>query len=75
MKVRIALETGQDISEFVEILDSLPPTVKVYVTDNNNFRISARSMLFLAVARIEWDQLWCECDTDIYSKIERFVVV
>ena len=55
MKVRIALETGQDISDFVEILDSLPPTVKVYVTDNNNFRISARSMLFLAVARIEWD--------------------
>ena len=49
MKVRIALETGQDISDFVEILDSLPPTVKVYVTDNNNFRISARSMLFLAV--------------------------
>ena len=32
-------------------------------------------MLFLAVARSEWDQLWCECDTDIYSKIERFVVV
>lgn len=75
MKVRIALETGQDISDFVNVVESLPSSIKVYVTDSNNFRVSARSMLFLAVARIEWSELWCECDTDIYGKIEKFVVV
>lgn len=73
MKVKIDLETGKDISDFVAAIDSLPQDTKVYVTDNNNFRISARSMLFLSVAKIEWTELWCECEKDIYSKIERFV--
>ena len=73
MKVKIDLETGKDISDFVAAIDSLPQDIKVYVTDNNNFRISARSMLFLSVAKIEWTELWCECEKDIYSKIERFV--
>lgn len=73
MKVKIDLETGKDISDFVAAIDSLPQDTKVYVTDNNNFRISARSMLFLSVAKIEWTELWCECEKDIYSKIEKFV--
>jgi hypothetical protein len=38
-----------------------------------NFRVSAKSLLG-ALCSMEWNELWCECEKDIYSKIERFVV-
>ena len=71
MKVRVALETMSDILNFVAITSMIG--VPVYLT-HNDFRVCAKSLLG-ARYTMEWDEVWCECDRDIYSKIEHFVII
>lgn len=70
MKVRIELDTLSDVREFVTIATSIPAPVHLV---SDNFRVSAKSLLG-AMYTMEWTEVWCECDEDIYSKIEKFVV-
>ena len=71
MKVRIRLDTATDIANFV--LATSRVKEDVYVTDGNRLCINGKSFLGLAHAA-EFTHLWCECDKDIYSVIEPFVV-
>ena len=70
MKVKIALETMSDVTNFVAITQMVD--VPVHLT-HNNFRGSAKSLLG-AVYTMEWDEVWCECEKDIYHSIEKFVI-
>ena len=70
MKVRIELDTLSDVREFVTIATSIPAPVHLV---SDNFRVSAKSLLG-AMYTMEWAEVWCECDEDIYSKIEKFVI-
>ena len=70
MKVRIALETMSDITQFVAIVSKI--NVPVHLT-NKDFRVNAKSLLG-AVYTMEWDKVWCECEEDIYHSIEKFVI-
>lgn len=71
MKVKIRLDTASDIANFVLISSKIRE--HVYVTDGDRLCIDGKSFLGLAHAA-EFSELWCECDRDIYSLIEQFVV-
>ena len=70
MRVRVALETMSDATEMVRIATQIKEPVFLAGSD---FRVSAKSLLG-ALCSMEWDELWCECDKDIYSKISKFVI-
>ena len=70
MQVKVELDTMTDITEFVNIVSTVPAPVHLVSDD---FRVSGKSLLG-AIYTMEWSEVWCECDVDIYSKIEKFVV-
>jgi hypothetical protein len=75
MRAKIQLDTITDIGNFVvAVTQATGRNDKVYVTDGSRCCINAKSFLGLVAAR-EFDELWCESEKDIYSAIERFVVV
>jgi hypothetical protein len=70
MKVKVALETMSDVSEFVAIATKVPEPVYLI---GEGFKVSAKSLLG-ALYTMEWQEVWCECEVDIYSKISKFVI-
>lgn len=70
MKVKLALETMSDISEFVSIANKIKAPISL---TGGDFKVSAKSLLGV-IYTMEWQEVWCECSEDIYSKIEKFVV-
>jgi hypothetical protein len=70
MKVKVALETMSDVSEFVAIASKVKEPV---VLVGEDFKVSAKSLLG-ALYTMEWQEVWCECEVDIYSKIAKFVI-
>ena len=73
MRVRIELETMTDINEFCAAV--APVTADIYLADNSHkFKVNAKSVLGLMLAKMEWsDGIYCECDEDIYTIIEKWV--
>lgn len=69
MKVKVNLETMSDVTKFVSITSMIDVPVHLV---NGDFRVSAKSLLG-AIYTMEWDEVWCECEKDIYTKIEQFV--
>ena len=70
MRVKIELETMSDVSEFVTIVTKIAEPVHLV---SEHFRVNAKSLLG-ALYTMEWDDVWCECERDIYTKIEKFVI-
>jgi hypothetical protein len=70
MRVKIRLDKVTDIANFVLAVSDVKS--EVYVT-SGRICISGKSFLGLAHAQ-EFDNLWCECDEDIYSRIADFVI-
>ena len=70
MKARIRLDTLQDIRKFVDITSKLDG--KIVITDNNGLCVNGRSMLGCMYS-LEFDELWCESDKDIYASIRQFL--
>ena len=70
MKVRVQLDTLSDIAAFVLAVSTVKP--KVYLTSDDGLRVDGKSFLGVAHAH-EFNNLWCECEEDIYSKISSFV--
>ena len=74
MKYRINLDTATDIANFVLAVNKLPVTTRVFIKNaDGSLSIDGKSFLGLAHAK-EFDELYCVCDTDIYSVIKDFVV-
>jgi len=71
MKVRVRLDTTTDIANFVYIVNTVKS--RVFLTDDSGLRVDGKSFLGVCHAR-EFARLWCECDEDIYTLIEPFVV-
>lgn len=72
MRERIRLDTMSEINNFVA--DMTKYGGKVSLTDKErNFVVSAKSMLG-AVYSMEWDEIWVECDEDIYHLIRKYMV-
>lgn len=70
MKVRVQLDTLSDIAAFVLAVSTVKP--KVYLTSDDGLRVDGKSFLGVAHAH-EFNNLWCECEEDIYYKISSFV--
>lgn len=70
-KYKINLVTMSDINAFIGITSK--ETGNIRLTNDDGFCVNGKSLLG-AVATVEWDELYCVSDTDIYSKIERFCV-
>ena len=71
MRVKINLDTMTDINDFVKAVTKYGGNV--YLTDKDrNFIVSAKSMLG-AIYSMEWGEVWCESDDDIYHILSRFI--
>lgn len=81
MRVKVNLDTMDQINRFVKICSTIPDEVQLtseYIDDSTKkicycYRVSAKSLLG-AVASMEWSEVYVCCDTDIYSKIKEFIV-
>lgn len=71
MRVRVNIDTVTDIANFVLIANQVK--TNVYLTNNNGLKVDGKSFLGVAHAH-EFDELWCECDEDIYTKIQNFII-
>lgn len=73
MRVRVELETLTDIKDFCAVISKVPNDVYL-ADDSQKFKISAKSILGLMLAKIEWsDGIYCECEEDIYNLVEKWV--
>lgn len=70
IKVKIRLDTFSDATHFVEIASNLKG--KIVITDGAGLCVSAKSILG-ALHAMEFENLWCESETDIYNEIKEFV--
>ena len=68
-KTKIRLDTMTDVNKFVTIVSAIPS--KVYLQDGKDFCISAKSILG-GLAAIEWNEIYCISEEDIYNKISTF---
>ena len=71
MKVKIRLDTMDEIRNFVTITTKIP--YDIHLEDGTGYRVSAKSILG-AMATLEWNNLYCLCEHDIYTKIDSFIV-
>ncbi|MBE6583330.1 MAG: hypothetical protein E7648_08735 [Ruminococcaceae bacterium] len=70
MRIKIRLDTMSEINAFVSVMTKTG--ANVFLTDKDrNFIVSAKSMLG-AVYSMEWDEVWCESDEDIYHVVSKF---
>ena len=72
MRVKIRLDTGRDARRFVAI--ATPLKGSIHITDGSGLKVSAKSLLG-ALYAMEFDELWCESENDIYRHIEEFIVI
>jgi len=72
MRNRITLDTARDVKEFVEITSKIP--YKVYLVYGKGFRVNAKSILGV-IASMTFNELWVECEANIYTHIQKFIKV
>lgn len=71
MRYKIRLDTMADINRFVGVATKYPG--KIMLTDGDNFTVSGKSLLG-AMYTFEWEQIYCESETEIYHLISDFIV-
>jgi hypothetical protein len=62
----------RDAQDFVSITSRQEGNI--FITDNCGLRVNAKSVLG-ALYSLEFDELWCESENDIYRSIQDFVVI
>ena len=68
-KTKIRLDTMTDVNKFVTLVSTI--NSKVYLQDGKDFCINAKSILG-GLAAIEWTDIYCLSEEDIYNKISMF---
>lgn len=71
-KYKIVLDTVSDVNKFVSIANEFLNST-ITVTDNNGLRVNAKSLMGMLYA-LEFEELWCESDAEIYEKIKDYVI-
>lgn len=72
MKYKIVLDTVSDVTNFVKNVTT-EKEANITVTDNRGLRVNAKSLMGMLYA-LEFEELWCESDTEIYEKIKDYVI-
>ena len=70
MNAKVNLDTMSKINAFVSICSRLD--CKVDLIDGNGYRVSAKSLIG-AVATMDWNQVFIECEKDIYAYVQEFL--
>lgn len=70
MKERVNLDTMSKINTFVGICSRLD--CKIDLIDGNGYRVSAQSLVG-AIATMDWNQVFIECEKDIYAYVQDFL--
>ena len=71
MRIKINLDTMATVNRFVS--DMTKYNGNVFLTDKErNFVVSAKSMLG-AIYTMEWDEVWCESDEDIFHILNKYM--
>lgn len=70
MKERVNLDTMSKINAFVTVCSRLD--CKVDLIDGNGYRVSAKSLVG-ALATMDWNQVFIECEKDIYAYVQEFL--
>lgn len=70
MKVRIRLDKFDDATSFAKITEK--HKCRIIITDNNGLCVNAKSLLG-ALHAMEFEEIWCESEDDIYSEIRNFL--
>jgi len=73
MRVKIRLDTMTDVNHFVNVVSQVDGNV-VLTDKNRNFSVNGKSLIG-ALYTMEFSEIWCESETDIYTKIKDFVIV
>ena len=71
MRYRIRLDTMSDVNKFVKM--ATKHKGKIMLSDGEDFSVSGKSLLG-AMYTMEWDQVFCESETEIYHLIKDFIV-
>jgi hypothetical protein len=72
MRARINLDTMKDIEKFVRNVSLVPEDV--FIEDGMGSRVTAKSLMFTATAKMYWADLYVTCKKDIYMSIKDFIV-
>lgn len=67
---KVNLDTKTSIMKFFNAVSKVKD--EVYLRSGDTLCVSAKSLLGCKLAAIEWDNLVCQCDTDIYTVIQKF---
>lgn len=70
MKVKINLDTLKDVQDFVNITSNLQG--KITVTDGEGLVVNAKSLMGMLYS-LEFSELWCESEYNIWSAIVKFI--
>ena len=70
MKERVNLDTMGKINAFVTVCSRLD--CRVDLVDGNGYRVSAKSLIG-ALATMDWNQVFIECEKDIYAYVQDFL--
>ena len=70
-RYRIALDTVADVVNFNKIANGIKGDVLLVGED---MRLNAKSFIGVHMARIAWDELYVESDTDCYNDLQKFII-
>lgn len=88
MRVRVELPSAEEVKEFTRIAQQVECDVRLLGKDENgnDWNLSAKSLLCSLLVEVkhqknrehnahevDWNTIWCECEKDIYSLIQKFV--
>ena len=69
---RINLVTTNDITEFTNICQKIDGRVELFCK-KTGYRVNGKSLLG-CLAAMEFEEVYVDSDTDIYNKIEKWVM-
>lgn len=72
MRVKVRLDTMKDINQFVAICSKV--AAPVHITDGAGLKVSAKSVLGVMYS-MEFEEIWCESDVDLYSQLSKFIII
>lgn len=62
----------KDINQFVAVCSKVPDAV--YISDGAGLKVSAKSILGVMYS-MEFDELWCETDVNLYNQLDKFIIL
>lgn len=71
MRAKLRLDTISDVQDFVNIANTIEEPIMI--KDMVGHCVSGQSMIGMLYS-LEWKEIWCECEKDIYREIDKFVI-